>query len=254
MNIKKPSTCGLFKGLLALAIASGPVAFAQDEDEVIELSPFQVDSQGDTGYQATSTLAGTRLNSPLRDIAATVSVITKQFLKDTGSTDLQELLVYTAGTEIGGAGGNFSNPNGTNVVSGVQDPNFREPVRNTRVRGLARADLTRNYFSTLIPMDGYNTDRVVINRGANATLFGLGSPAGIINNQTIGNLYADHNEVGIEFGSYGSKRYTLDLERVLIEDKLSFRVATLLKDRRWQQHPSHASPQCSATSQTNSQP
>jgi hypothetical protein len=239
MNIKKPSTCGLFKGLLALAIASGPVAFAQDEDEVIELSPFQVDSQGDTGYQATSTLAGTRLNSPLRDIAATVSVITKQFLKDTGSTDLQELLVYTAGTEIGGAGGNFSNPNGTNVVSGVQDPNFREPVRNTRVRGLARADLTRNYFSTLIPMDGYNTDRVVINRGANATLFGLGSPAGIINNQTIGNLYADHNEVGIEFGSYGSKRYTLDLERVLIEDKLSFRVATLLKDRRWQQHPSH---------------
>ena len=236
--MNKLTTHGLFKGLLALAIVSVPVATAQD-DEVIELSPFAVDAQGDTGYEATSSLAGTRLNSPLRDIAATVSVITKQFLEDTGSTDLQELLVYTAGTEIGGAGGNFSNPDATNVVSGVQDPNFREPVRNTRVRGLARADLTRNYFPTLISMDGYNTDRVVINRGANATLFGLGSPAGIINNQTIGTLYADHNEFGIEFGSYGSKRYTLDLERVLIEDKLSVRVATLLKDRRWQQHPSH---------------
>ncbi len=238
--MKKLSTSRLFGGLIALAIASVPVAIAQDdEDSVYELTPFQVDAQGDTGYEATSTLAGTRLNTPLRDVASTVSVITKQFLQDTGSTDLQELLVYTAGTEIGGAGGNFSNPDGTNVVSGVQDPNFREPVRNTRVRGLAAADLTRNYFTTLIPMDGYNTDRVVINRGANATLFGLGSPAGIINNQTISNLYGDFNEVGLEWGSYGSKRYTLDLERVLIEDQLSLRVATLIKDRRWQQHPSY---------------
>ena len=236
--MNKLTTPGLFKGLLALAIVSVPVATAQD-DEVIELSPFQVDSQGDTGYEATSSLAGTRLNTPLRDVASTVSVITKQFLEDTGSTDLQELLVYTAGTEIGGPGGTMANPDGANTVSGVQDPNFRQPVRNTRVRGLAAADLTRNYFPTLIPMDGYNTDRVVINRGANATLFGLGSPAGIINNQTIANLFADHNEIGFEFGSYGSKRYTLDLERVLIEDKLSFRVAALRKDRRWQQHPSH---------------
>jgi hypothetical protein len=237
--MKKLSTGGLLRSCLTLAIASAPVALAQDEDEVIELSPFQVDSQGDTGYQATSTLAGTRLNTSLKDVAATVSVITKQFLEDTGSTDLQELLVYTAGTEIGGAGGNFANPLPTNQVSGVRDPNFRQPTRNTRVRGLAAADLTRNYFSTLIPMDGYNTDRVVINRGANATLFGLGSPAGIINNQTIGTLYGDHTEFGIEFGSYGSKRYTVDLERVLIEDKLSVRVAALLKDKRWQQHPSH---------------
>ncbi|OUV67166.1 MAG: hypothetical protein CBC93_05960 [Gammaproteobacteria bacterium TMED133] len=236
--MNKLTTHGLLNGLLALALVSVPVANAQD-DEVIELSPFSVDAQGDTGYEATSTLAGTRLNTPLRDIASTVSVITEQFLEDTGSTDLQELLVYTAGTEIGGAGGTLANPDGANTVSGVQDPNFRQPVRNTRVRGLAAADLTRNYFTTLIPMDAYNTERVVINRGANATLFGLGSPAGIINNQTIGNLYGNHSEFGIEFGSYGSKRYTLDLERVLIEDKLSVRVAALRKDRRWQQHPSH---------------
>jgi outer membrane receptor protein involved in Fe transport len=239
--MKKLSTGGLLRTCLTLAIASAPVALAQDDadDEVFELSPFQVSSQGDTGYQATNSLAGTRLNTPLRDVASTVSVVTKQFLQDTGSTDLQELLVYTAGTEIGGAGGNFSNPDGANTVSGVQDPNFREPVRNTRVRGLAAADLTRNYFPTLVPMDGYNTDRIVINRGANATLFGLGSPAGIINNQTIGTLYGDHTEFGFEFGSYGSKRYTFDIERVLIEDKLTVRVAALLKDRKWQQHPSH---------------
>ncbi len=239
MKTKNLSTKSLLRGFLALAIASVPVATAQDSDEVIELSPFTVDSQGDTGYQATSTLAGTRLNTPLRDVASTVSVITQQFLEDTGSTDLQELLVYTANTEIGGAGGTLANPDGANTVSGVEDPNFRQPVRNTRVRGLAAADLTRNYFPTNIPMDAYNTDRVVINRGANATLFGLGSPAGIINNQTVGNLFSDHNEIGIEFGSYGSKRYTLDVERVVIEDKLSVRVAALRKDRRWQQHPSH---------------
>ena len=55
-----PLLLAFLGGLLALAIVSVPVANAQD-DEVIELSPFQVDSQGDTGYEATSTLAGTRL-------------------------------------------------------------------------------------------------------------------------------------------------------------------------------------------------
>ncbi|MGC4081675.1 MAG: hypothetical protein QM736_06120 [Vicinamibacterales bacterium] len=58
------------------------------------------------------------------------------------------------------------------------------PNSMTRVRGLSGADLTRDFFSTEHPgLDSYNTERIDISRGANAILFGLGSPAGIINNQ-----------------------------------------------------------------------
>ena len=237
---KQSSLCTLIT-VLILALAGGlsPIN-AQEiepEEDVYVLSPFNVSEEDNVGYLARSSLAGTRLNTPLRDIAATVSVITQEFLDDTGSTDLQELLVYTAGTEISGIGGNWSNPDSTNVVSGIQEQNYRDPIRNTRVRGLAAADLTRNYFTTLIAMDSYNSSRVVINRGANATLFGLGSPAGIINNQTITPLFEDHGEVSFQIGSYDSHRSELDVERVLIEDKLSLRVASLNEERFYQQNP-----------------
>ena len=230
---------GLFKGLLAIAVAAGPQLSGQDDsdNEIFELSPFTVDASDNDGYRATSSLAGTRLKTPLKDVASTVSIVTKQFLEDTNSTDLQELLVYTAGTEVGGIGGNFADPNTQRTVGAVQDSQFKRSNTNTRIRGLAGADLTRDYFSTAVSMDSYNTDRVVINRGANAILFGLGSPAGIINNSTVKPLFGNHGEATLQMGSYGSTRASLDLERVLIEDKLSFRIATLLKDRKYKQDP-----------------
>ena len=55
------------------------------------------------------------------------------------------------------------------------------PQTSTRLRGLAGASEARNFYNTSIPLDGYNIDRVEVNRGANAILFGTGSPAGIIN-------------------------------------------------------------------------
>ncbi|MBC9888791.1 MAG: TonB-dependent receptor plug domain-containing protein, partial [Opitutae bacterium] len=241
MRHQKDRLLYILTGLLTLGIAGtvSPV-FAQDsedDEDIYTISPFTIVEEEGVGYLARSSLAGTRLNTPLRDIAATVSVITQEFLEDTGSSDLQELLVYTTGTEIVGIGGNFANPDSTNVVSGVQEQNYRDPIRSTRVRGLAAADLTRNYFSTIIAMDSYNTSRVVINRGANATLFGLGSPAGIINNQTIIPLFTDHGEVSFQVGSYDSHRSELDVERVLIEDKLSLRVAILNEEKFYQQDP-----------------
>ncbi|MBT6767785.1 MAG: hypothetical protein HOA81_02195, partial [Opitutales bacterium] len=54
----------------ALAALTGAFCYAQDDDqEVFELSPFAVDASGDTGYRATSTIAGSRLNTQLRDVA-----------------------------------------------------------------------------------------------------------------------------------------------------------------------------------------
>ncbi len=234
MNQTKLVKSVIAAGALA---ASGFAQDSEDEDDVYELSPFTVEASSNNGYQATSTLAGTRLNTALKDVAATVSVITPEFLEDTNSDDLQELLVYTANTEIPGIGGNFANPDGGTDVGGITDQQFQRPATNTRVRGLAAADLTRNYFSTVVPMDSYNTNRVVINRGANATLFGLGSPAGIINNSTITPYFRDHGKVSLQVGSYDSMRTSIDLEKVLVEDKLSLRIASLYEDRKYAQDP-----------------
>ncbi|MFM9078737.1 MAG: hypothetical protein ACKOTE_01150, partial [Opitutaceae bacterium] len=65
----------------------------------LTLTPFVVEEAEDRGYAATSTLAGTRLRTELRDVGAAISVVTAQFLADTASTNVRDLLVYTTNTE-----------------------------------------------------------------------------------------------------------------------------------------------------------
>ena len=231
---------GLFKGLLAIAVATGPQLSGQEGDakEVFELSPFTIQANDNEGYMATSTLAGTRLNSNLRDIASSISVVTKEFLEDTGSTNINELLVYTSNTEAFGAGGNFSNDSGSQVADTARER--AEPHRTTRVRGLDPADLTRNYYLTDIAADSYNTDRISINRGANNILFGLGSPSGIINQTTAqASLGRNFGEFRMRFDDEGSIRASINYNKVLVEGKLAIRIAALNDDREYKQEPAY---------------
>ena len=76
-------------------------------EEAVVLSPFTVNSEKDTGYQATNTLAGTRLNTPIKDLGASISVYNKNFLDDIGATSANDLLIYATGMEAAGPGGNF---------------------------------------------------------------------------------------------------------------------------------------------------
>lgn len=222
-------------------LAQSPTQNAQGsdparEDKPIELSPFVVNSADDAGYRAASTLAGSKLNTNLRDVASSISVVTKDFMKDTGSNNLEDILVYTVGTEVNGLGGNFSNFNslqgGRKFSEGVLDP-----VSRTRVRGLAAADQTRNFFNSGIPTDTYNVDRIDINRGANSALFGLGSPAGIINSTLITPRFKDSAEVAVRVDSENSLRASLDLNRVVVPNRVALRVASLYDDQRFRQKP-----------------
>jgi outer membrane receptor protein involved in Fe transport len=207
------------------------------KDDAVQLSPFEVAAGKDNGYAASSTLAGTRLRTDLRDVAASITVVTKQFMDDIGASNLDDLLTYTLGTEAAGVGGNFSNHgldgNFTDVIStlrGAQGAN--------RVRGIGSAELTRDFFITSTAMDGFNTERVEINRGPNAMLFGLGSAAGIINH---GLIKAQTNRTGTkvdtQFGQHDTHRIALDHNQVLIKDRLALRVATLYGDKRYQLEP-----------------
>lgn len=204
---------------------------------IVKLTPFEVSSERETGYTAATTLAGNRLNTELRDIGNAVSVITAQFLKDTGAVSNESLLQYLTGTEVGNVHGNF-----TGVGDGAllnETSKFTNPNQNTRVRGLAAADNTRDYFLTDIPWDGYNVDRVDLNRGPNSILFGLGSPAGIINTNTRQAGFKNTAEAEFRFGSFESHRTTLDVNRVLLKDQLAVRVSALRDDEKFKQEPAY---------------
>lgn len=206
-----------------------------DDEEVIELSPFEVSAEEEQGYAAATTLAGNRLNTELRDIGNAVTVVTQQFLQDVGAVDNETLLQYTVNTEVGNVQGNFTGTGDGALLD--ESGRFTNPNQNTRVRGLAAADNTRDYFLSNIPWDGYNVDRVDLQRGPNSILFGQGSPAGIINVGTKQAMFSNNNEVSFRFDNEGSARGTVDFNRVLIEDQLALRVAGVMDNQKFKQDP-----------------
>jgi catecholate siderophore receptor len=248
MNSSAPKTRNfltILAGWLAVAASPGeaqtvtPAPSAPPQEETLMLSPFTVQSERDTGYQATSTLAGTRLNTPLKDLGASISIYTKDFLEDIGATNSNDLLIYATGMEAAGAGGNFSGAsNDINAENVVAQASRSDPQNGTRTRGLAAPNFSRGFFASEISLDSYNTEAVTVNRGPNAILFGVGSPAGVVEQTLLrGDLRRNRNKVEIRVGNNDSLRSAVDFNRVLIEKKLAIRLAGLHDNEKFNQRP-----------------
>lgn len=217
----------------ALGFAQVSEGTASDDEQVFELSPFTVEDAQDGGYAATSTLAGSRIRSDIRDLGASISITTKDFLTDTGATDGESLLSLIGNVEVGGVLGNFSDASGNNTNDARNNPQDAQ-----RVRGLSAASITRDYFQTNIPFDSYNTSRVEVNRGPNSILFGLGSPGGIINNTTnLARIGQRFGEVGFRVSHRGGHRATFDFNETIIEDRLAVRVNYMNEEVIFKQKP-----------------
>ena len=199
-------------------------------EEAIVLSPFIVDTSAESGYQASSTLAGSRIKTDLKDVAASVTVLTTEFLDDLGANDIASAMAFVAGAEndatthqegIAGLGG----------VNGYVGGDFGDNNNRSgeiRVRGLGRASTTINFIQILGSTDRYNTERTEFLRGANSILFGLAEPAGLVNSSTkVANARQNFVKIDTKFDNFGSNRYLLDVNRVLIKDQLAVRAVGL---------------------------
>lgn len=229
-NVVFSLTCvvgaGLFPVSNIMAQSSGSSA---DEEEIFELSPFEVDGSQDSGYRANSTLAGSRLSTQLKDVAASVSVLTNEFMDDLGASNIEETLSFVAGAETGQ---DFVSDTTAGWVGGSPES---QPSRN-RVRGLSSADVTADFFTTANEhIDRYNIERVSVVRGPNSILFGLGSPSGIINYATKkANFGNARGEAKIILDDFGSQRFEIDYNSVIVEDKLAVRFMSMYDDERYQ--------------------
>lgn len=228
--------------LLLVSLGFGqttPPAAPADEtkDEAIVLSPFVVDATKDTGYQATSTLAGSRVNTSLKDVAASITVVTKDMFTDLAAVNVNDILSYTANTE-----GIHEYTNAPSGVGGrTMDAASQAPNNANRVRGLSYADNLRDYYYTInsTGLDTYNIDQVTLNRGPNSVLAGLGTPSGIINYAPQDALLSKNSgALSLRFGSWGDKRATLNANYIAIPKVLAFRVALAGNDVGYKQKPS----------------
>jgi hypothetical protein len=227
--------CLLGSGALALgqtAPAASPLA--ENEPAAVELSPFVVESTEESGYMANSTLAGTRLNTSLKDVGAAVSVYTEEFLTDIGVQNLEDILTYTTSTEGGGINGNFSGIEGESSDAARADPSSVN-----RVRALATATRTRDYFPTDIPSDTFNFGTLTVSRGPNAVLAGIGSAGGVIDASMRQATFTDNNNVVFRLGDYDTHREELHFNRVLVRNRLAMRLDLLNERQGFRQDPTY---------------
>ncbi len=224
----------VFAGVVALS--GCPQATAQTAPvrpaaaEVVELSPFTVDTSRDTGYAAENTLAGSRLNARLRDTAGSVSVFTKEFLDDLAITDLQGLLNFTVNSEMDTSAWQPGQPGQNPAISG------ENLLNRTMVRGLA-ASQGMDYFTSITNMDPYRVGRFDDTRGANSLLFGVGAPGGVLNQSSKTAATHRHSaNLRYGFGSWERNRSELDVNRVLVKDRLALSLAALHQENGgWRQ-------------------
>ncbi len=224
------------RGALGAAILCGAPLFAQqatesanseESEETITLNPFVIEADSETGWVATQSLAGSRLNTDLKDIAAPVEVLTKDFMDEFALNSIADATIYT--TNVEGVGDNLEGATGLGTGTGFPPP--------TRVRGLGNATLSRDFFATKMSSDNYNLDRVTIASGPNNLLFGTGSPAGTIDTSLKRALFRDFARLDVQFDSNGSQRYAIDVNQDIIDRKLALRVSALHEEKEYDLKP-----------------
>ncbi len=212
----------------ASPLAASATSPSAKTGSIIQLSPFEVTSNTDVGYQATDTLAGSRMNTALKDVAASISVFTEEFIRDINATDLKEVMAYANNfqPDLGDAGAFGDNEGGIgNSIMGTA-------LGTNRVRGLP-ADISRNYFKWNNPTDTYNVGRVEDSRGPNSILFGIGNAGGIINVATKQALLRrPMREIYLSGGSFSSWRATIDVNQPL-GDKAAVRFNAVANRTRY---------------------
>ncbi len=202
-----------------LSAQNAPTAGTAATTAAIQLSPFEVSTTQDTGYAGQDTLAGSRLRTNLRDVAAAISPMTAEFLRDIAATNLENAIEYGMGTRMETDDARAAGP----VADGYNDG-----FRSIRIRGLPGGARSINFFDAPGEVDMYMTDRVEVSRGPNSILFGFGSPAGKINVATKQaltdrNAYSFTNRVD----SWGGQRWTADANVAAIRNTLALRAVLL---------------------------
>ncbi len=147
---------------------------------------------GTTGIYANSTLVATKTNTPLINIPQSLSVITRDFIKDQAPLNLTDVTRYVPGVAVHQGEGNRDEL----VIRGV------DSSANFFVNGF-RDDV--QYFRDL-----YNAQSVEVLKGPSALTFGRGAGGGLVN-RTL--KEADGTRVydaTAQTGSFGDRRFTLD--------------------------------------------
>lgn len=206
---------GLSQQAPGQAASSSATAPDTPENDLIQLSIFEVRTDRDNGYYAPDTLSGGRINTALKDTSAGVTIFNRQFIDDIAAINIDEAAIWTVNASP------TYNPGMSITGSNNRGPNF--------------SFFSRNYFLWYIQSDSYSTERFEFGRGPNGVLFGDGNIGGIATTMTKQAKFARRSATfSARIDSYGGYRATADFN-VPAGNRVALRL-NLLHDRgtMWQ--------------------
>lgn len=186
----------VFANPLYAQVAPPPAPSVAAKEPVVELSPFVISSEKETGWSANDTLTGTHTKQALKDLPVNIDAITSDFMEDLGLFTADETAQFVANVfalpvmENDNQGGNFS------------------------FRGMTQVNnISRNYFRWFIPSDNYNVERIDFGKGSNSLIFGAVEPGGQGAAFTKRPLLKNFGEVLTFQNTDGAYRYQIDVNR-----------------------------------------
>ncbi|HEU5080954.1 MAG TPA: TonB-dependent receptor plug domain-containing protein [Opitutaceae bacterium] len=203
------------------------------KEDLIELSPFNVNTEKDRGFMAVNAGTATKLGVDMKDLAAPYSVMTGEFIKTMGITDIRSAVYWsTGGSQV--FDGQGSDPFGLNG-GGTSTTSTMYSIRGVTLN----AGQQRNFFLTGGLGDTYNIERIDFGRGPNAVLFNVGANSvlggGISTQGKRARLDRNFTTVGFIVGSWDYYRGTVDTNQVL-NDRLAVRLNLMgQKKNGWMQ-------------------
>jgi catecholate siderophore receptor len=165
-----------------------------------ELSMSQDARTGTSGYYSNSTSVATKTNTAIVNIPQSMSVITKDFIRDQSYQNLTDVTRYVPGVAVHQGEGNRDEL----VIRGV------DSSANFFVNGF-RDDV--QYFR-----DTYNTQSLELLKGPAAITFGRGAGGGILNRTLKEADGTRVYEATAQTGSWGDRRVTLDAGQAINEN------------------------------------
>lgn len=185
----------------------------------VQLSPFEVRTDQDRGYQAANAGSGGRIDMPLKLTASATSAFTKEFLEDWNVTDMRESFRYAMNVDPGN-------------MAQMGTP-YGEFEFNFRGVGSSGNYPTRNYFLFYGVSDSYNTERFEMSRGPNSILFGDGQIGGVATTATkVPRLDRNAYSASARIDSWGGLRTTMDANHRL-GDLTAIRINAKVQKDAW---------------------
>ena len=162
-------------------------------------------------YGVSAVNTATKTYTLLRDIPQSISVVTKEQIRDQSMSSVADVVAYVPG------------------ITSHQGENNRDQLV---IRGNnTSADFFLNGVRDDVQYyrDLYNVERVEALKGPNSMMFGRGGGGGVINRVTKEAGFTSLREITLQGGSFGNKRFSGDIDQPL-GDKFAFRFNGLYEN------------------------